>query len=242
MTYERFEDLPVWRASVELGVQVYELTADPVFKGNGSLRDQLERAAVSVANNIAEGFERGSTQELLNFLYIARGSAGEVRSMLCFLERLAEQRKRPREQREQGAGVGNRWAEPGAAAHADAGGGFRQADGGFRQAGGGFRQAGDGFRQAGDGPGTGSPLADRPIACERFAGFVALKSQISNLKSLAESVSRQLRGWANSLQNSEIPGQRHLTEKSGRIFRAKREREEFLEHLRQIREGRAGKR
>jgi len=64
-----------------------------------------------------------------------------------------------------------------------------------------------------------------------------LKSQISNLKSLAESVSRQLRGWANSLQNSEIPGQRHLTEKTGRVFRAKREREEFLEHLRQIREG-----
>jgi four helix bundle protein len=50
------------------------------------LRDQLERAALSVSNNIAEGFERGSTNELLAFLYIARGSAGEVRSMLKVLD------------------------------------------------------------------------------------------------------------------------------------------------------------
>jgi four helix bundle protein len=51
------------------------------------LQDQLERAALSVSNNIAEGFERGTTNELLAFIYIARGSAGEVRSMLCFIER-----------------------------------------------------------------------------------------------------------------------------------------------------------
>jgi four helix bundle protein len=50
------------------------------------LRDQLERAALSVSNNIAEGFERGTTNELLAFLYIARGSAGEVRSMMRILE------------------------------------------------------------------------------------------------------------------------------------------------------------
>jgi four helix bundle protein len=57
-------------------------------KGRYSLRDQLERAAVSVSNNIAEGFERGTTQELLTFLYIARGSCGEVRSMPSLLEHL----------------------------------------------------------------------------------------------------------------------------------------------------------
>ncbi|MBM4082758.1 MAG: four helix bundle protein, partial [Planctomycetes bacterium] len=62
-------------------------TESPVFERRFSLRDQLERAALSVSNNIAEGFERGTTAELVAFLYIARGSAGEVRSMLCFVER-----------------------------------------------------------------------------------------------------------------------------------------------------------
>ena len=53
-----------------------------------SLRDQLERTVVSISNNIAERFERGTTQELLSFLYIARGSVGEVSSMLCLFEAL----------------------------------------------------------------------------------------------------------------------------------------------------------
>lgn len=88
MKYERFEQLPVWRASIELAAQVYAFTGSPAFRGQHSLRDQIERAAVSISNNIAEGFERGSNQELVAFLYIARGSAGEVRSMLALLERL----------------------------------------------------------------------------------------------------------------------------------------------------------
>src|SRR3712207_858174 len=88
MKYERFEDLPVWQAAIELAIRVYALTSTDEFKGQASLRDQIERAAVSVSNNIAEGFERGTTQELLTFLYIARGSSGEVRSMLCLIERL----------------------------------------------------------------------------------------------------------------------------------------------------------
>ena len=88
MRYKRFEDLPVWNDAIELAVQVYALTSKPQFSSHWSLKDQLERAAVSVSNNIAEGFERGTNNELLAFLYIARGSAGEVRSVLCLLERL----------------------------------------------------------------------------------------------------------------------------------------------------------
>src|SRR5688500_19898735 len=88
MKYSRFEELPVWKAGIELAVAIYNFTASAAFTGRYSLKDQLERAAVSVSNNIAEGFERGTTQELLTFLYIARGSCGEVRSMLCLLERV----------------------------------------------------------------------------------------------------------------------------------------------------------
>ena len=80
MKYKRFEDLPVWKAAIEIAVRIYAMTAKENFKGHGSLRDQIERASVSVSINIAEGFERGTTQELLTFIYIARGSAGEARS------------------------------------------------------------------------------------------------------------------------------------------------------------------
>ncbi|MBI5315143.1 MAG: four helix bundle protein [Nitrospirae bacterium] len=88
MKYKSFEDLPVWQAAIELARHTYAFTEQQAFRGHAGLRDQLERAALSISNNIAEGFERGSTNELLAFLYIARGSAGEVRSMLCLLERV----------------------------------------------------------------------------------------------------------------------------------------------------------
>jgi four helix bundle protein len=92
LKYRRFEDLPVWQSAAELAEKVYRFTQGHRF--SPSLRGQLERAALSVSNNIAEGFERGTTQDLLSFLYIARGSAGEVRSILCVLERLAEGEKK----------------------------------------------------------------------------------------------------------------------------------------------------
>ena len=154
MKYSRFEELPVWKAAIEIAVEIYHLTSRPVFKSRYSLRDQIERAAVSVSNNIAEGFERGTTQELLTFLYISRGSCGEVRSMLCLLERL-------------------------------------------------------------------------PV-------FKDLKFEISKLKSRAEGVSRQLRAWADSLQNSDVRGQRYLTNKTRGKSKDAREREEFLKELEQI--------
>jgi len=154
MKYERFEDLPVWQAAIELVVRVYELTKDRFFNQPGDLRDQLRRASLSVSNNIAEGFERGSTAELLAFLYIARGSCGETRSMLLFTERFPE------------------------AAH--------------------------------------------------------LKSEISNLKSLAESCSRQIRAWADNLQNSDIKGQRHLTDRSKEQYQSQQRADVFTRHIDEI--------
>jgi len=88
MTYKRFEDLPVWQAAMRLAEDVHSLIRHRPLRALRALCDQLQRAALSVSNNIAEGFERGTTAELLSFLYIARGSAGEVRSMLIFADRL----------------------------------------------------------------------------------------------------------------------------------------------------------
>jgi len=156
MTYEKFEDLPVWQAAIKLAVGVYELTEQDAFKGKGSMRDQIERAAVSISNNVAEGFERGTTQELLTFIYIARGSAGEVRSMLHLFDNLPQ--------------------------------------------------------------------------------FSNLKSRISNLRGLAENTARQLRGWADSLQNSDIKGQRYLNDKTRKEDQRKKERAEALAEYEQVRE------
>lgn len=82
MKYTRFEELPVWRDATELARLVFEFTLREQFRRYLGLRNQLENSTLSISNNIAEGFERGSTNELLAFLYIARGSAGETRSML----------------------------------------------------------------------------------------------------------------------------------------------------------------
>ena len=86
----RFEDSTAWQAAADLAVQIFEFTQSQAFLGKGSLRNQLERATLSISNNIAEGFERGTTNELLQFLYIAKGSAGEVRSMLRVLMRMRD--------------------------------------------------------------------------------------------------------------------------------------------------------
>lgn len=151
MTYQRFEDLPVWNAAIELAEGCEDFLAAAKDRISWSKRDQLERASLSVSNNIAEGFERGTTNELLSFLYISRGSAGEVRSMLNFFKR-------------------------------------------------------------------------RP-ALKDF------KSQISNLKSQAESCSKQLRKWAESLQNSPIKGQRHLNNAERNRHEQKKKADTFLEKL-----------
>ncbi len=154
MKYERFEDLPVWQAAMDLAREIYRITRDRFFTQPGDLRDQLRRAALSVSNNIAEGFERGSTAELIAFLYIARGSAGEVRSMLRFVEPVPE------------------------AAH--------------------------------------------------------LNSIITQLLTKAESCSRQIRAWADHLQNTDIKGQRHLDGRTRLQYENKRKAEDFKLYLEEI--------
>ncbi len=81
-TYKSFEDLPVWQNAKELSVLVYKTTSQGKFREDYGLKTQIQRAAVSVSSNIAEGFERGSKQEFIQFLYVAKGSCGELRSQL----------------------------------------------------------------------------------------------------------------------------------------------------------------
>lgn len=76
---EKFEDLRVWQKARELTRGIY--TASEYWKDFG-LRDQIRRASVSIVSNIAEGYERETREELIRFLYIARGSCGEVRAQL----------------------------------------------------------------------------------------------------------------------------------------------------------------
>lgn len=159
MKYRRFEELPVWKDAIELAVRTFTVTARQCFRRHSGTRNQLENAVVSISNNIAEGFERGTTQETLTFIYISRGSAGETRSMYSFLQ--------------------------------------------------------------------------------RAPGFEELRSDLPDLITRAESISRQLRAWAESLQNTEIRGTRYLTDQTRRVDERRREREEFLAELEQIRNHKA---
>ena len=85
MKIKNFEDILSWQKSQELALKIYK-----VFKDNRdySFKDQIKRAVVSISNNIAEGFERNSNKELVRFLYIARGSCGEVRSKIYLARNL----------------------------------------------------------------------------------------------------------------------------------------------------------
>ncbi len=82
MKVQRFEDLEAWQIARELANQVYKITKQESVCRDFGFVDQIRRAAISIMNNIAEGFERGSNKDFVRFLFIARGSAGEVRSLL----------------------------------------------------------------------------------------------------------------------------------------------------------------
>ncbi len=82
MKVESFEDLVAWKKARELVNKVYAITKKEKFRKDRALVDQIRRAAISVMSNISEGFERGSNTELIQFLYIAKASCGEVRCQL----------------------------------------------------------------------------------------------------------------------------------------------------------------
>ena len=88
--YQRFEDLPVWQETARLYNSALDLLQSQKLLLSPGWRFQFERAALSVSNNIAEGFERLTPNELRNFLVIARGSAGEIRSMVGVVVRRRE--------------------------------------------------------------------------------------------------------------------------------------------------------
>jgi four helix bundle protein len=79
---ESLEDLFIWRKAVEFAKEIYLITEREGLKNDFGLKNQMRDSAVSISSNIAEGFERRSRKEYLNFLNIAKGSAGEIRSQL----------------------------------------------------------------------------------------------------------------------------------------------------------------
>jgi four helix bundle protein len=85
MLIQNFEDAQVWQDGQELAKIVYQIFRTSKDYG---FKDQIQRAAVSISNNIAEGFERQTNKELLQFLYISKGSCGETRSMINLAKKL----------------------------------------------------------------------------------------------------------------------------------------------------------
>jgi four helix bundle protein len=82
MRIERFEDMEIWKEARELCSRIFEITSEGRFGSDYRFRDQVRASAGSVMDNIAEGFERGGNKELIQFLSIAKGSCGEVRSQV----------------------------------------------------------------------------------------------------------------------------------------------------------------
>jgi four helix bundle protein len=82
-TVKQFEDLNVWQDARQMVSAVYTVSNTRAFSQDFGLRAQIRRAAVSTMSNIAEGFERGTRKEFVQFLNLAKGSNGEVRSQLC---------------------------------------------------------------------------------------------------------------------------------------------------------------
>ncbi len=81
-TIQRFEDIEAWKLARLLTNRIYDVTAKAEFNRDYGLRDQIRRASISIVSNIAEGYERDGDKEFLQFLFVAKGSCGEVRAQL----------------------------------------------------------------------------------------------------------------------------------------------------------------
>jgi len=81
-TIKRFEDIEAWKAADAVNAEIYMISSRKGFYKDYGLREQIRRASVSIMANIAEGFEREGKKEFIQFLSIAKGSAGETRSLL----------------------------------------------------------------------------------------------------------------------------------------------------------------
>jgi len=79
---KQFEDLEAWKLARALANRIYDVTSKSDFSRDYGLRDQIRRASISIVSNIAEGFERDGDREFLQFLFVAKGSCGEVRAQL----------------------------------------------------------------------------------------------------------------------------------------------------------------
>ncbi|MGV3545456.1 MAG: four helix bundle protein [Pedobacter sp.] len=77
---ERFEDLEVWQIAKEIAVEVYRISDLEPIKSDFGLKDQIRRAAMSLSDNVAEGFEYNNNPDFIRFLVYAKGSSGELRN------------------------------------------------------------------------------------------------------------------------------------------------------------------
>jgi four helix bundle protein len=82
MGYESFKELKVWQEAKELAIEIYKTTNQGKLKTDFGLREQIQKAAVSIASNIAEGYERNSDKDFIRFLFIAKGSLSELVTQL----------------------------------------------------------------------------------------------------------------------------------------------------------------
>ena len=87
-TWKSFEEMESWKEGGRLVCEVYGMTRHGEFERDFALRDQIRRSVISIPSNIAEGFERDSTKAFINFLYIAKGSCGELRTQLYIARKL----------------------------------------------------------------------------------------------------------------------------------------------------------